>query len=70
MIDEVLFMQMRLFRLFCERTGLSSREGNALWNDHDIWDFVESCYDVFHIEGDEAILNDIFTKLTHEGVAL
>lgn len=29
MIDEVLFMQMRLFRLFCERTGLSSREGNA-----------------------------------------
>lgn len=67
MIDEILFMQLRLFRLFCERRSLSPKEGNALWYKHGIWDFVELCYDSLHLSGDESALNDIDCKLAFEG---
>ena len=32
MLDEVLYMQVRLFRMFRERTGLPSRQCNDLFN--------------------------------------
>lgn len=70
MIDEILFMQLRLFRLFCERSNLSPREGNALWQEHDIWSFIESCYDILHLSGDDPALDDISRKLASEGFAI
>lgn len=69
MLDEVLFMQMRLFRMYRERAGLSARACNALFERRGIWDFIASCYDYLHLEGDDAVLADIEAKLAYEGAA-
>ena len=70
MLDEVVFAQTRLFRIFCTRTGLSPQDGNSLWSRFDIWDFVEACYDSLHMSGDDAALEDIFAVLRFKGAAL
>lgn len=69
MLDEVLFMQMRLFRLYRTKAGLSARACNRLFEEQGIWDFIANCYDYLHLEGDDAILADIEAKLANQGVA-
>ena len=68
MLDEVLYMQVRLFRMFCEKTGLSARRGNEVFNLGGIWDFISSCYDYLHLSSDEAALSDVFARLDYLGV--
>ena len=68
MLDEVLYMQVRLFRMFRERTGLTARQSNDVFNAAGIWDFVSSCYVYLHLSGDEAALDDVFARLAHLGV--
>lgn len=70
MLDEMLFMQMRLFRMYRERAGISARACNALFEKFGIWDFIADCYDYLHLEGDEAILGDIDARLRREGASL
>ena len=69
MLDEVLYMQVRLFRMFQERTGLSSREANAAFETGGAWDFISSCYDSLHLSGDEAALDDVLARLEFAGVS-
>jgi hypothetical protein len=68
MIDEVLYMQVRLFRMFRERTGLTSRAANRAFVDGGVWDFISECYDVLHLSGDDAALQDVFARLDYVGV--
>ena len=68
MIDEVLYMQVRLFRMFCERAGLTARQGNDVFNRGGVWDFISDCYGYLHLSGDEAALTDVRARLDHAGV--
>ena len=70
MIDEVLYMEARIFREFCSRFGFSSQRANGIFNAHKIWQYIESCYDLFHTCGDEYILNDIVSVLRRAGADL
>ena len=70
MIDEVLYMEMRLFSEFCKRTALSPKEANQLFNRFQIWEYIESCYETLHTEGDELILDDIKLFLNKNGAAV
>lgn len=69
MLDEVLYMQIRLFRLFRERTGLSAQRSNDVFNAGGVWDFISSCYEYLHLGGDDAALDDVFSRLAHQGVS-
>ena len=53
MINEILFMEIRLLGEFCQK--------------YKIWQYIESCYDVFHINGDEYNLDEISTVLKAKG---
>lgn len=64
MLDEVLYMQVRLFRMFRERTGLTAREANRVFDEGGVWDFVESNYGILHLGGDESALADVFDRLS------
>jgi predicted glycosyltransferase len=63
LLDEVLFMQLRLFRMFIQRTGMTSSDANALWKAHDVWSFISEFYDMFHTEGDEAVYDNVLEYL-------
>ena len=70
-LDEVLFMQTRLFSLFCQRhPTISSIEMDKIFADNGIWDFIEKGYDGLHTEGDEAIYEEIMDILRKREVRL
>lgn len=69
MLDEVIYMQVRLFRMFRERTGLTAREANRIFEKGGVWDFVASNFGILHLSGDEAALNDVFNRLSFVGVS-
>ena len=53
MINEVIFMEIRLLGEFCQKYRMSRAAANDLFSKHKIWQYIESCYDTFHINGDE-----------------
>ena len=70
MINELVFMEIRLIRAFCERYRMRISQANQLFIQYNIWDYIESCYDVLHMNGDEYNLNDICSILKQKGVVL
>lgn len=70
MIDEVLFMEMRLFSDFCKNNKISAKEANRIFNQYRIWEYIESCYDSLHLNGDDVVLNDIDMILNRNGVSV
>ena len=41
MIDEKLYMEIRLFREFCTKFGFSASGTNELFKKHKIWQYIE-----------------------------
>lgn len=70
-LDEVLFMQTRIFSLFCQRhPSISSTEMDGLFKRFGIWEFIKDGYEGLHIEGDEAIYQEMLEILNSHGVKL
>ena len=69
MINEVLFMEVRLIREFCEKHNINTRKANEIFNEKQIWNYIEDCYESLHTSGDEYILNDIEEVLQLRGAA-
>lgn len=67
MVDEVLFMEARVFSEFLRRFKVSPKEANHMFENYGIWKYIEQCYDVLHMNGDEYILNDIAHILDRKG---
>ena len=65
---EIIFMQVRLLRLAAEEWNTSVQKVNALFDQYSILKFIEECYDVFHMEGDYAVFDEIKTVLKNKGV--
>ncbi len=67
MLDEVLFMETRLFSEFLLRFSMKPKDANRIFEQYGIWNYIEQCYDVLHMSGDEYILNDIVLILKRKG---
>jgi len=67
MINEVLYMEARIFREFLNRFHMKPSEANSLFKTYGIWKYIESCYDVLHMSGDECVLDDIQQILKNKG---
>jgi hypothetical protein len=65
---EIVFMQARLLRLASEEWGMTIQNVNKLFDKYKILNFIEDCYDVFHMEGDYAVFEEIKTVLKNKGV--
>ena len=66
-MNEVLFMEARLFSEFVKRYRMNPKEANQLFEKHGIWEYIEDCYDTLHMSGDEYVLNDIEYILRKRG---
>lgn len=65
---EIIFMQVRLIRLASLKWNISIQKAAALFDKYDIFKFIEDCYGVFHMEGDEAVFDEIRILLKNKGV--
>ncbi len=70
MIDEILFMEARVFREFCRLYKIAPKKANELFKNNRIWNYLESSYDMLHTTGDEYIVEDISDIMRSKGVAL
>lgn len=69
MIDEVLYMQVRIFRMFCERTSIDPQVANRLFLQAGVWRYIAECFDILHLGGDELVYEDVLRMLRRQGVA-
>ena len=70
MINEILFMEVRLIQEFCEKHNISIRRGNEIFNENQIWNYMEDCYESLHTSGDKYILNDLEEVLQLRGALI
>lgn len=63
-------MQVRLFRLAQLQWNLTADECSFLFNKYGVNDYIKTCYDFYHIQGDEVNLADIKQYLCNRGVKL
>ena len=68
MINEVLYMEIRLIREFCKRHLVSMGVANKIFKENQIWSYIEDCYESLHTSGDEYILDDIEAMLPAEAL--
>lgn len=67
---ELYMLQVRLFRLAQFRWNLSSVACSMLFNQYNIYKYIETCYEFFHVQGDETDLEDIRLYLLNKGVSI
>ena len=65
---QILFMQTRLIRLAAEKWNTTIVKTNIVFEKYNIFQFIEECFGVFHMEGDEAVFDDIEVLLANKGV--
>lgn len=68
--DDLFLLQVRLFRLAQTKWNVDSKKCSEIFNEYKIYDYIETCYEFFHIQGDEENFNDINNYLKNNGVEL
>ena len=66
---DILNMQVRLLRLFVERTGMSSEDAGRVFREGNVLGFIRDCYDSLHLSGDNCAMAEIMELLEHKGIS-
>ena len=70
MLDEMLFFEIRIFKMFCDKAKVSASEGNKLFDSYGIWKYIEDTYEMMHLNGDESALMEVFEVLKAKGICI
>ncbi len=65
--QQITYMQARIIRLATEEWNASLAEIVALFAEFHVLAVIRDCFDVFHAEGDFAVLEEIRKYLIHRG---
>ena len=57
--DDLFLIQIRLFRLAQNKWNISEEKCSEIFTKYKIYDYIETCYQFFHVQGDDANLSDI-----------
>lgn len=68
MLNELIFFEARIFRMFCEKLQVSPVDANKLFEKYGIWKYIEDTYDMLKLNGDECAVNDIWEILKVKGI--
>lgn len=67
MQNEINHMQVRLFRQAWKEWGLTMEECAALFDRNDVDRYIADSYEIFHVQGDGANLDDIKGYIINRG---
>lgn len=70
MLNELIFFEARIFRMFCEKLQVSSADTNKLFETYGVWKYIEDTYDMLSLGSDKCAVNDIVEILKINGVKL
>ena len=70
MLNELIFFEVRIFRMFCEKLQVSSADTNKLFETYGVWKYIEDTYDMLSLSSDECAVKDILVMLKVNGIKL
>lgn len=70
MLNELIFFEVRIFRMFCEKLQVSSADTNKLFATYGVWKYIEDTYDMLRLSSDECAVKDILVMLKVNGIKL
>ena len=65
--DDLFMMQVRLFRMAQIRWNKSVDECEKVFLEYSINDYIKMCYEVFHVQSDDANIEEIESYLYRKG---
>lgn len=68
--NDILHMQVRIFRLACKKWNKTGKECAEIFDSNKVDDYISEAYEFFHVQGDEADLDDIEYYLRGRGVSV
>lgn len=66
--QQILYMQTRLIRLASEKWNMSIEKLAEIFTEYKVLQYIEKCFGIFHVEGDEAVLEDVERYLKNRGM--
>ncbi len=68
--DQILFMQIRLIRMMAEKNNLTLKQSAELFDKFNVLPFIREGFGIFHVEGDEAVFDEVIQFLKAKGAVL
>ena len=68
--SQILFMQIRILRIASTRLRRSFKETAMLFREYDVLPYIREGYGIFHVEGDDAVYEDVKKYLLSKGAAI
>lgn len=67
--SQIIYMRTRLTRLAAERWNMSLPQVASLFEEMGVYHYIAKMWDLFHVEGDLAVLDDVKQYLDAKGVS-
>ena len=68
--QQILFMQIRILRMMAERNSISLKQAAEIFGKYNVLPFIREGFGIFHVEGDEAVFDEVKTYLQSKGAAV
>ena len=65
--DDLFMLQVRLFRLAQIRWNKNAADCEEIFNKYEVNDYIKTCYEEYHVQGDEANIMDVEKYLHGKG---
>lgn len=65
--EQITYMQVRITRMLADHLDMPLSYAAGLLDTNDGLSFIEDCWGLFHVEGDEAVLDDVLAYLNRKG---
>ena len=66
-INQLLYMQIRILTMFCDRHKLSVNMASRIFEENGIFSLIEYGWDGYHCGGDELVYEDMENILKRKG---
>ena len=68
--EQILFMQIRLLRMMAEKYGVTLKQAAQTFAEYNVLPFIREGFGIFHVEGDEAVFEEVKGFLKSKGASL
>ena len=66
---QITHMQVRMVRMATEKWGLPVDEVGRLFDRYQVFAYIRDCFGIFHMEGDEAVWEELVPFLKNKRCA-
>ncbi len=65
--QQILLMQICILRALARKHSISLKQAAEIFRNNDVLHFIREGFGIFHVEGDEAVLEDVEEYLKSRG---